>query len=130
MWICFNDAFVSVVSDPIVPGQLMVRARRKNHLKRLLGKKAKVYESPKRDYRFRAYVTREDFAKLVADKVENIDYTNFKDSVKKKDPELEKLYMKFWCEHLDYQESHYGVSYHGWHGYFDQKYGTVTHNHG
>lgn len=122
MWICFNNAFVSVVShpDPSCSDQLMVRARRRNHLTRLFGKRARVYESPERDYRFRTFVKRDEFARMVADKIEHIDYTNFKDSTMKVDPELEQLYLKFWLEHLNYQEKQYGVSYHGWHDYYDQ----------
>jgi hypothetical protein len=98
MWLCLNNAFVSVVASD--DGRLMVRARNKKHL-RALFPKAKVLKTPFNDYRFRVIVSRKRFAKLIASRVENIDYTNFKDSVG--DLELHNLYLKFWRLHFAYQ---------------------------
>jgi len=101
MWICFNDGFVSVVADKNDPGRLLVRARRKKDLLNVCGDSVKVLENAGTDYRWRAFVDRRSFSALVAARVEKIDYTNFKNSVKGAD--LHDLYMKFWNLHYRYQ---------------------------
>lgn len=80
MWIMTNKAFVSVVDKSMVEGCLLVRARNRAHLKALFPT-AKVRESFGTDYRYRADVPRSEVARVAAEQVERIDYTNFKDSV-------------------------------------------------
>jgi hypothetical protein len=100
MWICFNDAFVSVVKDMQKPGNMLVRARRKLHLTKLFPK-MKITESPKSDYRWRVSVPAKVIADLTAARIENIAYDNFKDSVKEK--ELHHMYALWWNDHYRYQ---------------------------
>jgi hypothetical protein len=100
MWVCLNNAFVSAVESEVNPDILKVRARKREHLATLFPGK-KIYSSKDTDYAFRVFVARKAFAKLVADKVREIDYTNFKDSVK--DDELHDLYADFWTLHYKYQ---------------------------
>jgi hypothetical protein len=102
MWICANDGFVSVVADNGNPARLMVRARRKQDLQNVCGLCVEVIENAGSDYRWRAFVDRKAFAALVAERVENIEYTNFKNSVA--DHDLHELYMRFWELHHRYQE--------------------------
>lgn len=101
MWICLNDAFVSAVQSGR-PGELKVRARRREHLETLFPG-VPIVETRRADYRFRVFVDQEAFAQLVADKARSIDYTNFKSSVN--DPALHNLYADFWILHADYQRS-------------------------
>lgn len=102
MWICLNDAFVSVVAVPKEPDQLMVRARRKVHLKTLFPR-AKLITTPEpADYRYRVIVTREEVGKLLATRVYELDYTNFKDSVP--DDDLHDMYLDMWFVHKKFQE--------------------------
>lgn len=100
MWICFNDAFVSAVQDDRRPNMLKVRARKREHLETLFPGR-KIYKTPKADYAFRVFVTKKAFAKLVARRVLEIDYKNFKDSVV--DNDLHNLYFDFWTLHHQYQ---------------------------
>ena len=54
------------------------------------------------DYRWRTLVDRKALSALVAGRVEKVDYTNFKNSVK--DHDLHEMYMEFWSRHHRYQE--------------------------
>lgn len=103
MWLCFNDAFVSVVQDKRDSSQFAVRARNKQHLINLFPKRSgNIIETDDSDYRYRLYLRRDQVALLVADRLGKIDYTNFKDSVK--DDRLHNLYADFWTLHWKYQE--------------------------
>ncbi len=97
MWICFNDGFLSLVSDVHDPSRLMVRARRKEALLNVLGTQVEVVENAGSDYRWRTFIDRKTFSSLVAVRIENIAYTNFKNSVR--DSDLHDLYLGFWQLH-------------------------------
>ena len=101
MWFCFNKAFVSIValhnSD-----RLLVRSRKRMHLVRLFPmRRDEIETTPERDYRFRITASREEMAGLVAASVKEIDYPNFKNSVK--DPGLHDMYSAWWSDHYHYQ---------------------------
>lgn len=102
MWLCFNDGFISVVSDKNDPTKLVVRARRKQDLLAVCGEDAQVVESVGSDYRWRAFLDRKAFAALVATRIERIGYSNFKNSVI--DDGLHELYVEFWALHRRYQQ--------------------------
>ncbi|MEO8660739.1 MAG: hypothetical protein ABI693_19875 [Bryobacteraceae bacterium] len=102
MWLCFNDGFVSVVSDKEDHTRLLVRARRRRDLLNLLGADMELVENARADYRWRAVVDRKVFSALVSARVEAIDYPNFKNSVADRD--LHDLYMDFWGLHRRYQD--------------------------
>jgi len=104
MWLCFNDGFVSVVADKNSPDRLLVRARRKQDLLNVVGTDAEIVETPHRDYRWRAFVGRDSFKVLLAARLDAIQYTNFKNSVK--DDDLHEMYFDFWDLHHRYQEHH------------------------
>jgi hypothetical protein len=101
MWLCFNDGFLSAVADKNNPARLMVRARRKKDLLNVFGD-VEIIENAGTDYRWRTFIERKAFAALVASRVENIKYTNFKNSVG--DHDMHDLYLKFWSMHHRYQE--------------------------
>ena len=100
MWLCFNDGLLSVVADQKDPTRLMVRARRKKDLVAVAGAGAEILETPKNDYRWRTFLSREAFTKLVAERIGRIDYPNFKNSVPDRD--LHDLYTEFWSLHHHY----------------------------
>jgi hypothetical protein len=102
MWLCFNDGFLSVVADKNNPASLLVRARRKQDLLNVCGKDVEVLKDAGTDYRWRTFVDRKAFSALVAARIDKIDYTNFKNSVK--DHDLHGMYMDFWSRHYRYQE--------------------------
>ena len=100
MWLCLNDAFLSIVDDGKVDGCLVVRARRKGDIEKLFPS-VKVITLKSRDYQFRAHVSRELIAEQVAAQVMAIDYPNFKDSVQ--DNDLHDAYAGFWQLHARLQ---------------------------
>jgi len=100
MWVCLNNAFVSIVKDEPT-GLMKVRARKREHLERLFPDQT-IHETRSNDYRFRAFVDREVVAGRIADAVRAIDYGNFKDSVV--EDGLYDLYAGFWEAHHRYQQ--------------------------
>lgn len=100
MWICFNDAFISAVQDRRRPERLVVRARKTKHLASLFPGK-RIVSTPDADYAFRVSVTKKAFAKKVVSRIGEINYTNFKSSVR--DDDLHDLYLDFWNLHWNYQ---------------------------
>lgn len=107
MWICQNNAFLSVVEpssrDPKAAGGdfLLVRARVRGHIEAVFPE-FKGIEVPGRDYQFRAYIPREAVAKQMFASVMAIKYGNFKDSVR--NDELHHAYAKVWGVMANLQE--------------------------
>lgn len=101
MWICFNDGFVSAVQHREEPLLLMVRARRKEILQSLFPNH-EVTEGGSSDYQYRVVVAKEAFAVVVSERISDISYPNFKNSVE--DEELHELYQRFWHLHYAYQK--------------------------
>jgi hypothetical protein len=96
MWICLNDAFLSIVTpsaDEPNSDTLLVRARRPGDIEGVFPD-AKVEKRPERDYLFRALVPREKVAMAIAGQLMAIDYSNFKDSVR--DRKLHDAYATTW----------------------------------
>jgi hypothetical protein len=104
MWLCLNNAFVSVVRnyDDPTGKTLLVRARKRNHLKRVFGSKVEITETPKRDYRWRCTVPRDVMSWVMDWHCQNIEYTNFKNSVAEED--LHHMYSLWWSDHSRLQQ--------------------------
>ena len=83
MWLFTNQGFISVVADRSDPetGNLLVRARDKKQLQKLFPT-AIVFSKQPSDYRWRAWVPRDEVTQLVTDQVNTLNYTNFKDSIR------------------------------------------------
>lgn len=84
MWIFLKDAFLSIVDKDVDDDSLLVRARVAGDIERVFPG-AKVTESPRNDYRYRAKVRRKAVGEALAAAVESIDYPNFKATVKEDD---------------------------------------------
>lgn len=93
MWICLNNAFLSIVEQQQPDENLLVRARRKGDIERVFPG-AKVERTVGRDYLYRTLVGREQVALAIADQVRGINYPNFKNSVS--DHKLHNAYSGFW----------------------------------
>lgn len=94
MWVCLNNAFFSIVRPVGVTGKtLLVRARRSGDIERYFSG-AEVWETPGRDYLYRALVPVDLVMQVMADAIETIDYPNFKGSVR--DDALHSAYMSVW----------------------------------
>lgn len=100
MWICFNDGFVSVVKDKLNIDELVVRSRRKEILEQLFPDN-KITTLTVSDYKYRTYCSKENWSKIMVDRIQDIEYTNFKDSTTDKD--LHNLYADMWMTHYQYQ---------------------------
>lgn len=79
MWVFTQDGFVSAVAYHENPDYLVVRARDKQSLELLSDlTSAEIVEQPNRDYEYRVFVKKQDFANWLVSQVESIDYTNYK----------------------------------------------------
>lgn len=109
MWIFLSDSFVSIVADRHDPARLLVRGRRPGDIEEFLAPVAgigefAVSETPRADYRFRAFVSRDAVARAVAAHAAAIDYDNFKNSVH--DDRRHSAYMGVWSVmHADQEAS-------------------------
>jgi neutral trehalase len=96
MWFCFNDGFVSAVVDnsDSTGNTLKVRARFRRDLEDIFPDK-KIVENAGTDYAYRVFVTKDELAEIVKDRILNdLNYGNFKNSVVRDD--LHDLYEDFW----------------------------------
>ena len=82
MWIFTLDGFYSAVQDKSDKDLIWVRSRVKEDLTRLIDtyevNASEIYEDAGTDYKFRICVWREEWVRVVADCVNDIDYNNFK----------------------------------------------------
>lgn len=83
MWLMTNKSFVSIVEHRDNTNLLCVRGRFKGDVDRFLGDRCEV-ETPDADYRFRAVATRGDVTDRLAISISEVDYPNFKNSVREK----------------------------------------------
>ena len=97
MWIFLSDAFVSIVEDNKCADLVLVRARREKHLQNFLTaeiedvnidwavKNARdncIEETAGRDYRWRVTLRKDVLSQLMVAHTSNINYPNFKDSIR------------------------------------------------
>lgn len=80
MWIFTTHGYISVVAHRDQPGDLLIRARRAEHLQALFPD-TQVHCTPRADYRYRATVPRETFLGRMLGHLATIDYTNFKAAI-------------------------------------------------
>lgn len=95
MWVILNDSFISAVQHFNDENKLMIRARKKEHLT-VVFPDEEVYQDLPSDYPYRVVVSKEKFAKVLADEVERIDYHNFKSSISKANDDLYKFASEAW----------------------------------
>lgn len=116
MWVFLNNAFLSIVDPEAsydgrggpVGDKLLVRARIASDIEAAFPE-AKVIETPDRDYRFRALISRKMVAQVMAHQVEQIGYSNFKGSVP--DKRRHDCYMGVWSVMNREQERRYPPRY-------------------
>ena len=115
-----NDAFFSVVKDRDVEDGVVVRARVGGDLEKVFGSNHEVIASSDSDYRFRMFLNQEYVANVIAERVSNINYPNFKNSIDKKDTNRKGYYTRVWSVMFDWQEKLYERAYSGWQNYRSQ----------
>jgi hypothetical protein len=111
MWIFLKDAFLSVVKPTLEDcpyaneaDVLAVRARRKGEIEAVFPK-ARVKQWKGRDYSFRAFIPRQEVANAIAERVMDMQATNFKGSVDN-EPRHD-AYLDVWRVMWDYQNGRY-----------------------
>ena len=110
MWVMnAKGGFYSVIRKPEMPkDQIMVRARRKDDLERLLkaiGSDTDIISTPKADYAIRVIIPVEAWAQYLYDSAMGIDYSNFKDASCKGDHTRHDAYMDCWAALLRLQRA-------------------------
>ena len=80
MWIMLNNAFLSIVENRNKKDELLVRARIKGDIERVFPE-ADSFQDEQADYKYRAFVLRKEVEKVIALKVSEINYGNFKGSI-------------------------------------------------
>lgn len=108
MWIFMNDSMLSIVEDHTdrTGNTLLVRARIQGDIESVFPN-AKVRKGEGTDYLYRASINRSEVAMAILNRVTEIDYGNFKGSVK--DDDRERAYMNVWIKMIDYQEEKEGI---------------------
>lgn len=111
MWVFTNHGFFSIVKViDASPEAFYIRARRKEHLESYFNGKA-IIQSNGSDYRYRVILTRKELFDFYGALPIDIDYTNFKDSIK--DPALQAFASKVWLDgylQLDDREKPFSVN--------------------
>lgn len=93
MWLCLNDAFLSIVHKDCGRNELMVRARREGDIERIFPR-ANVSRSTDTDYLYRAVLPRTEVEFAMVGELRRITYSNFKDTVT--DEPLHHAYLGVW----------------------------------
>lgn len=89
MWVFFRDGFISAVLQDANTNTMKVRARDRESLEALirdgyLPSDTAIVPTNTTDYPYRVYVSKADWAKAVYMIANDIDYTNYKDAIKKR----------------------------------------------
>lgn len=109
MWILTTFGFFSVVSDSDDPERLLVRARVRADLEALRDQYLdglEIVEGAGTDYRYRAYMSRADFERVAARLAADIDYSNFKNAVaKRQGSKRAHIYGEVWSTLYELQTS-------------------------
>lgn len=104
MWLMTPRGFFSAVQDPEFEDQVMVRARVHEdlvNLKAMCPEAGPILAWDLRDYGFRLFMAKDDWAQAVARMALEIDYGNFKDEVRRRQGrERETIYHRVWYELL------------------------------
>lgn len=105
MWICTNFGFFSIVKDTKNKDHLLIRARRKEDLEELLKYvNADIVVTPDNDYHYRVSLHKYSVSDIISLRIDDIDYTNFKNSVN--DPDLHHMYEMWWRNHYGLQHNY------------------------
>jgi len=95
MWIQFNNAFLSIVENRDNKLELLVRARVKGDIEKVFPE-ANVFEDDNADYKYRALISKAKVAARMMLKMTEINYDNFKNSVK--ETKRKNAYSNVWVE--------------------------------
>ena len=84
MWVFTNHGFYSIVRIlDTNPEKFWIRSRRREHLNTYFSEE-RIIESYGSDYQYRVEINKEELSEIFSYLPEEIDYSNFKDSIKDK----------------------------------------------
>lgn len=119
MWIVTNKSYLSIVEDRNDENLFVVRARIQGDIEEFFDNpNIRVIESEDRDYRFRVFADKKLVKDKLLEKLNNIDYSNFKNSVESE--ERKRWYTRIWSVMFDVQEDLYGQQK-WWEQYYNAK---------
>lgn len=101
MWMFTTKGFISVVASDQEAGIFLARARNKDHLKNLFPT-AEIVTLPNRDYKYRVFITQEQFTNLMNELATSIKYSNFKNAIS--DDEYHDACTEVWSVMYKYQK--------------------------
>lgn len=107
MWLLTAQGFYSAVAHRDEPDTIIVRARTRADIEALRAQipGLEPIENLTADYRWRAFVTREQWRGAVASLAEKIDYDNFKNAVRdRQGRERAHTYHEVWRELMSLQQ--------------------------
>jgi hypothetical protein len=85
MWIFIRDGFFSVAATKFcAPGDVAVRARRKEHIENLMtrhGLTAEILSFKNADYRYRIQIPKDEWGKILQAEAQHIDYESLIDAM-------------------------------------------------
>ena len=99
MWIFNTDGFFSAVESKKEPGTVIVRGRFREDLEKAAKRfGTEMHETPESDYRYRVFVTKEEWGEYLKETALKMDYSNFKDTVFKRQEPRIGIYHEVWAE--------------------------------
>ena len=108
MWIFLNNAFYSIV-DPSngESNKLLVRARFAGDINLNFPNAVEIF-TPNRDYAYRAEIDRAEVITVITNRIDNINYNNFKDTVE--EDWRHDAYLNVWSVMHDEQLNRKGLN--------------------
>ena len=103
MWLVLDNSFLSIVKDRDNEDRLLVRARLKGDIEKIFPE-AEVIEGAGSDYKYRAFIKRDNVSMHLLKKINKINYTNFKSKVASSDKDRAHTYSKIWSIMYQKQE--------------------------
>ena len=105
MWIFMSGAFLSIVQHKDDPAYFAVRARSKADIGRVFVN-AVVHSTPNADYAYRTFLKKQVVADVIQSTILNdIDYTNFKNSVPLDESDRHNAYLSCWTAMNRFQQN-------------------------
>ncbi len=103
MWIFTSKSFLSVVVDRNHPSRLLVRARMEGDIE-VMFPNAKAFIDEMADYKYRAFVTKNEFNSALEDYTVNLNYDKFKPSIPSHQALRQQAYLDVWAVMEAYQD--------------------------
>ena len=114
MWVFTNTGFVSIVQDWNDDSKVFVRGRRKKDVDSFVDGvidplNSQVVHTPEHDYHYRVGISKDELKVALSRQVDNIDYFNFKRSMR--DDDLHRFASEMWLAGIRNLDEKYAYTY-------------------